>query len=237
MFYFREFSVCDDNSSMKIGTDSCLLGAATKAEKANRILDIGTGCGILSLMLAQKSNAYIDAIDIDIESCNEAKLNFNRSKWGKRISIYCIDFIYFSKKSNVKYDVIISNPPFFKPAIKIENTKRHNARYTSKLDFKSLCSLSYSLMKEKAIFSTIVPYNRLSDFIKSAESSKLFVSNMLLIHSVANKRPKRYIVELAKQKKDNINFQRLTIRNTDGSYMGEYIKFMKDFQKFDRMHI
>jgi tRNA1Val (adenine37-N6)-methyltransferase len=118
VFRFRQFQVCDQQSTMRVGTDAVLLGAWACPPENGRILDIGTGCGILALMMAQKSNAAITAIDIHQESIQEAKENFSRSPWPNRLSAKHTGIAEFSESHQSKFNYIISNPPFFNNSLK-----------------------------------------------------------------------------------------------------------------------
>lgn len=112
-FYFKQFKVEDGQSTMKVGTDAVLLGAAAGVENVEEILEIGTGCGVISLILAQRSNARIDAIDIDGDSVKQAEVNVMNSPWNDRITIIHRSLQQFTRQTERRYDLIISNPPFF----------------------------------------------------------------------------------------------------------------------------
>ena len=111
-FRFKQFNISHAGASMKVGTDAILLGSWTDVSNTNKILDIGTGCGIIALMLAQRSQAIIDAIDIDKSSIDEAAINFDNSPWKGRLRSIHSSVQDFSKKTNTKYDLIVSNPPY-----------------------------------------------------------------------------------------------------------------------------
>src|SRR5664280_2075596 len=117
-FEFKQFRVEQSKAAMKVGTDGVILGAWTSVDNASRILDVGTGTGLIALMLAQRSNAAIDAVEIDDDAYCEAKFNFEQSPWKERLKIFHSDFNAFSKEYGHQYDLIVSNPPFFIDSLK-----------------------------------------------------------------------------------------------------------------------
>jgi tRNA1Val (adenine37-N6)-methyltransferase len=121
VFHFKHFTVHQERCAMKVGTDGVLLGAWTDPKNAERILDIGTGTGLIALMLAQKSTAFIDAIDIDENSCSQASENVNASRWKDRVNVHHCSLQLYILTSSVKYDLIVSNPPYFVDAYKRMN--------------------------------------------------------------------------------------------------------------------
>ena len=119
-FEFKQFRIEQQKSAMKVGTDGVLLGSWTPVKNARRILDVGTGTGIVALMLAQRSKAQIDAVEIDSLAATEAKFNFDQSVWKHRLRVHNIEFQSFASASSQKYDLIVSNPPFFTTCISLK---------------------------------------------------------------------------------------------------------------------
>ena len=138
VFRFKQFGVRHEKSAMKVGTDGVLLGAWTNAENAKKVLDIGTGTGLIALMIAQRSKALITGIEIDEDAAEEAYENFVSSPWGDRLRVENSDFAVFSNICNEKYDVIVSNPPYFVDSLECPDEKRGKARHTSSLSFENL---------------------------------------------------------------------------------------------------
>ncbi len=134
-FQFKQFELFDDRSTMKIGTDAVLLGAWSNVENASRILDVGTGSGIIALMLAQRSNTLVDAIEIDKNSARQAVDNFKLSVWENKLQVYNTSFQTFAASNTSTYDLIVSNPPFFADALKSDKSHRNLARHTDTLSF------------------------------------------------------------------------------------------------------
>ena len=124
-FQFKQFTVWHDKCAMKVGTDGVLLGAWTPVESSARILDIGTGTGLVALMLAQRCSASVIALEIDGTAAQQAAENITRSPWGSRIEVVCQDFRLYSNKNNsLKYDTIVSNPPYFTDSLKCPDSQR-----------------------------------------------------------------------------------------------------------------
>lgn len=138
-FQFKQFTVWHDKCAMKVGTDGVLLGAWTPVESSARILDIGTGTGLVALMLAQRCSASVIALEIDETAAQQAAENITRSPWGNRIEVVCQDFRLYSNKNNsLKYDTIVSNPPYFTDSLKCPDSQRNTARHNDNLSYEEL---------------------------------------------------------------------------------------------------
>ena len=193
-FAFKEFSIRQDKCPMKISTDSVLLGAWVNLEKAKSILDIGTGTGVIALMLAQRSSANIDAIDICNESYAQAKENFSESKWDKRLKCYLTTLQDFSPK--IKYDIIVSNPPFFNCPLTHKEKEGSQARYTHKLSFSDLADGVIRLLSPKGKFFVILPIHEGACFTNEAEKRNLFLTNFVWVKTTSRKKtPKRILMQ------------------------------------------
>ena len=157
-FQFKQFTVWHDRCAMKVGTDSVLLGAWTDFRGAVNILDIGTGSGILALMAAQKApNAQIDAIDIDAAAAEQARENFSRSQWKERITVYHQSVQEFVDTTTKRYDIIISNPPYFSKALKSPDKQRTTARHDDHLDIKTLLEAANQFLESTGSLNLILP--------------------------------------------------------------------------------
>ncbi len=159
-FKFKQFSIEQDRCAMKIGTDGVLLGAWTPIDNNPfTILDIGTGTGIIALMLAQRSNAQqIDAFEIDEEAYEQAVDNFENSPWSDRLFCYHAGLDEFIEEPEEEYDLIVSNPPFYTEDYKSDNEQRDLARFTDSMPFEDLIEAADLLLSENGIFSVIIPY-------------------------------------------------------------------------------
>lgn len=158
MFQFKQFTVYQDHCAMKVGTDGVLLGAWTDCENAQRILDIGTGTGLLALMLAQRCSAKIAAIEIDESAVIQAKENVQNSPWANCINILHSSFQDFCNTQTNCYDLIVSNPPFFENALKSPLEKRTIARHTDKLKLTEILEGSKKLLSKQGNLNLILPY-------------------------------------------------------------------------------
>lgn len=229
MFRFKEFSIEDSISSMKVGTDATLLGIYAPTENATKILEIGTGCGLISLFCAQKSKASITAIDIDENSFLQAYENFKNSKWNNRLTAYNTDLQSFMQDQQFVFDLIISNPPYFSSGERTKNHQRKNARHNDSLNFFELCKHSSRLLSDDGKMIFILAYENISDFINNLEINNLYLNKILIVYPKTNFKPKRCIVECSKNPTENIEFEYLTIRDTDNSLADCYIKLVKDY--------
>lgn len=224
-FRFKQFAVYQEQSAMKVGTDGVLLGAWTKVENAKTILDIGSGTGLLSLMLAQKSNAKITAVEIDDKAFEEAKLNVSISPWSNQIELIHTDFEQFDTKS--KFDLIICNPPFFKG--KTEHNSRSTARQNTFLPFDLLILKSANLLTEKGILSLIFPFEHQSEILKLAEEAQLYVNEIVHVKGNKDAPIKRTLLRLSKETKRAINSKIITIEIERNHYTEEYTELLKPY--------
>ena len=210
---------------MKVGTDGVLLGAwANIVGKC--VLDIGTGTGVISLMLAQRSNTRITAIEIEENAFLQAKDNFSNSKWNGRLAIIHSSLQDFN--SDYKLDTIVSNPPFFQNSLKTENTSRNFARHTDSLSFEHLLEFTSNNLSENGKASFIIPYDSEVKFINIAKENNLFASRICRIKGTENSPMKRSLIELNFKEadcKENL----LTIEISRHVYTQEYINLTKDF--------
>jgi tRNA1Val (adenine37-N6)-methyltransferase len=228
-FQFKEFSVADDRCIMKTGTDGVLLGASVKLDSAENILDIGTGSGLIALMIAQRSNAHIDAVELDKDSAEQASENFKTSKWSERLEVFHDSIQKYASASEKKYDVIVCNPPFFSNSLKSSiHKKKNRARHNDELPFDELMSSAKKLMKEDASFWLIIPDQESFMLESLALEAGLFLNFELEIFSKEGKAVNRKImkfttIEYSKEK------EKLTIRNADHSFTSEYIELTNKF--------
>lgn len=158
-FTFKQFFVAHDQCAMKVGTDGVLLGAWVPVDDVQSALDIGSGSGLVALMLAQRQqNAQIDAVELDVQAAHQAEANFAESPWTKRLNIINQDIIHYSQHSHTQYDLIVSNPPYFEPAVACRDEQREQARYTSALTHDVLLKCAQRCLKENGLFCLVLPY-------------------------------------------------------------------------------
>ena len=224
-FKFKQFSIVQNNAAMKVGTDGVLLGAWAQIKKNECILDVGTGTGLISLMLAQKADGScrIDAIEIEKGAIEDAILNIKNSRWNESIKLHHIDFQLY--KSKTLYDVIISNPPFFE-GLAPENEIRSIARNaTDKLSYENLILKATKLLKEDGRIYLILPYSSLNKVVKLGFENNLIVSKQLNIKPKKNKLFNRVLVELIRnhdESKTDLKIEEIIIRNDLNEYTSEH---------------
>ncbi|MCF8301715.1 MAG: methyltransferase [Bacteroidales bacterium] len=227
-FHFKQFSVTDDRSTMKVGTDGVLLGVWADVEGAWHVLDIGAGCGVIALCLAQRSSARIDAIDIHKESVEEARENFNRSPWKNQLNANHTRLQNFEGPES-GYDLIVSNPPYFTNFHKAPDDRRNLARHTDNLSFGDLIANAHRLMTSEGRFSVVLPVDEGRNFIEMARLQGLYIERELIVIPRLYRRPNRILMEFTKQKTNRMECHTITLRNEDGSFHREYMEFTSDF--------
>jgi tRNA1Val (adenine37-N6)-methyltransferase len=224
-FRFKQFIVEDDRSTMRIGTDAILLGTWTEPGEAQSILEIGTGCGVISLMLAQKSGARIDAIDIDEESIKQAEYNFRQSPWSEKLHPLRVSLQEHMKSSPQQYDLVITNPPFFIDSMKSPDARRNRARHTTDLNQMDLITGITRMLKKEGCFQVILPSGESRRFSDLAQASGLFIQEQMKVSPKAGKPVNRILSRFGFQPCPEPSLQELAIRNNDNSFTKEYIRF------------
>lgn len=229
-FKFKQFSIDQDQCAMKIGTDGVLLGAWSSIEENPfSILDIGTGTGVLALMLAQRSNAeVIDAIEIEDNAYEQCVNNFENSPWGDRLFCYHAAFQEFVEEIDEQYDLIISNPPFYPEDYKTLNKQRNLARFQEALPFEHLLHGASHLLAKKGVFCVVIPYVKEAHFILLAASVKLFPNKILHIKGTPVSEIKRSCIEFSFNESQTI-INELVIEIERHIYTEDYIALTKDF--------
>jgi tRNA1Val (adenine37-N6)-methyltransferase len=178
---------------MKVGVDGVLLGAWADCRNCRYALDVGTGSGLIALMLAQRSEATIHAIDMDENACKQAEINFTNSPFHDRISLELIDFQNFS--SSVRYDLIVSNPPYFTQSLKSPDANRNLARHNDSLPLDVLISKSALLLSLRGKIALILPFDQWEQAHSLAIENQLFLCRKTLVSSVQDHPPKRVLLE------------------------------------------
>jgi tRNA1Val (adenine37-N6)-methyltransferase len=227
-FNFKQFTVKQDKTAMKVGIDSVLLGSWTTVSGLEKnVLDIGTGTGLLALMMAQKiPNAKIIACEIDENACEQALENISASVWSERITVVNADIRTFTQNSK-GFDLIICNPPYFEKSLKSQDSKRNFARHNDCLPFPDLMDCVHKLLHNKGRFALIVPEDKVDTLIKIAGEKKLFPIRRLNVKSKETKPVNRIIMELSYMFKPQEEMS-LTVR-TGNSYSDNYKSLTKDF--------
>ena len=226
-FRFKQFAVLNDRTAMKVGTDGVLLGAWCPVEGIHRVLDVGTGCGVIALMIAQRNGgAVITGIDIDDGAIEEANLNFANSPWGERLTANLADFN--DLKDGDRYDLIVSNPPYFTDSLPSPEASRTIARHTRSLTYRQLIEGATRLLTSEGSLALISPTDAESDIIEAATFASLPVRRITRVIPVQGAAPKRTLWTLSRRDipyKEDV----LTIAHPDGTFTQEYIDLTRDF--------
>lgn len=230
-FNFKQFSIQQDLCSMKVGTDGVLLGAWTNTDNASRILDIGTGTGLIALMLAQRSDAIITAVDAEENAYNQTKINFNASPWKERLSIVHAKIQEY--QTDEKFDLIVSNPPYFTGYFSSDNLSRNIARSADVLlPYEDLIAAAKRLLREDGRLSLILPFDQQEKMGSIAVENGFIQSRRTIVKTKIGKDPKRVLLEWVNSNKE-IEFisNELIIQADDNGrvYTPEYINLTKDF--------
>lgn len=222
---------------MKIGTDGVLLGAYTaklaQSIMPDKILDAGTGCGLIALMIAQKSSALIHAIDTDKEAIVAASQNFNNSPWPERLYAFHVALQQFDESEKDKYQIITCNPPYFQNSMKSPDEGRNLARHNQELEFKDLFLHSARLLTDDGRLVIIYPANNMELVEKEARKFALFEAKRLYIHPDTQKPPKRVISEFCLHEQLTIGVNHLAIETGKRhSFTKEYRQLTFDYHPF-----
>lgn len=231
VFQFKQFSVNQYKTAMKIGTDGVLLGAWTQIENNPKsVLDIGTGTGIIALMLAQRSDAeQIDALEIDESAYEQAVENFENSPWGDRLFCYHAGLDEFVDDPEEQYDLIVSNPPFFSEEYRSENEQRDLARFQGAMPFEELVEAAVLLLSENGIFSVIIPFNEEDRFIELCAEAELFPIKVTRVKGTPNSKIIRSLLAFKRYELSVLTADELVIEISRHEYNPEYISLTKDF--------
>ena len=231
MFQFKKFDVNQDRCAMKIGTDGVLLGAWTPIENNPfSILDIGTGTGVIALMLAQRTNAeQIDALEIDEQAYEQATDNFEKSPWSDRLFCFHAGLDEFVEEPEDEYDLIVSNPPFYSEDFKSENEQRDLARFQDAMPFEDLIEAADLLLSENGIFSVIIPFKEENRFLALAKEFELYPLKITHVKGTPTTEIKRSLVAFSRNKNIDFPIDELIIETARHLYTAEYIELTKDF--------
>ena len=228
-FTFKQFVVYQDRCAMKVGTDGTLLGAwAVLARSDGRVLDIGTGTGLIALMMAQRyPEAQVTAIDIDEMAVLQAAENVKASPFADRIEVLHADVNTFETRE--KFDSIVCNPPFFNNALVCPDQQRTQARHTTSLSYQQLMTAACRLLQDEGVFSLIIP----NDFFQQLESvvhlSGLFLTRVYGVRTVEGKPIKRYLIELRKSPQNKLVKKEVLIEDAPNVRSEWYQELTKDF--------
>jgi tRNA1Val (adenine37-N6)-methyltransferase len=246
-FQCKEFIVHQQHTSMKVCTDACLFGAwvakQPSLETAHSIVDIGTGTGLLSLMLAQvthKNNTKITAVEIESQAATEASSNFNLSKWSERLMLvndsiqnYAANFIATEIEKN-RFDIIITNPPFYEGDLKSPDANKNKAAHSTELPWSILVENVSSIISDEGSFFVLVPTLRAYTMQKLAEANHMYLAEEVLVYNDAKHLPFRSFLHFQKNrntpdKGNSVLRNKIVIKNADNTYSTAFTELLKDY--------
>lgn len=235
-FRCKQFYVEHGDCAMKVSTDALILGAWTAVPATGSVLDIGAGTGILSLMLAQRAAAVrVDAIELDAVAAHVARQNFTASRFSARLRLFQGDILTYPRspdyRSEQRYDLIISNPPFFQDGIKSKEPTRQRARHTDSLPFPDLLQVAAQCIQPTGIFSLVLPCVEAKLLLDYAQATQWQLIRQCTVYSIPAK-PIRTLLTL--QRVNGVTdlapiSEQLVIRQHDGQYSAEYRTLLRDF--------
>lgn len=225
-FAFKQFTVYHDRCAMKVGTDGVLLGAWTRVDGSRKVLDIGTGTGLIALMIAQRCPAAVTAIDIDSEAVAQARENILASPWSHRVEVALQDVCTYCPDS--VFDTIVSNPPYFIDSLKGPDQQRNTARHTDTLDADRLLQAVSGLLHPLGHFSLIIPADQQEEMIRTAALHGLYPSRHTAVITRPGLTPKRALLEFRKTEGSCMQ-EELVIELERHVYTPEYTALTRDF--------
>lgn len=230
-FQFKQFSIQQDKTAMKVGTDGVLLGAwAPVAHNPYNALDIGAGTGLISLMLAQRCHAeQIDGLEIDADAHEECVENFEASPWGDRLFCYHAGLDDFMEEWEEEYDLIVSNPPFYTEDYTSENQQRSTARSESSLPFEDLIEASGIILTENGVLAVIIPFKEEARFCRLAKEEGLFPFKITHVKGTPESPVKRSLLAFSRFETNDVATDELVIETARHQYTPEYIALTKEF--------
>lgn len=228
-FFFKRFGMFHHRSTMRIGTDAVLFAQWIGVSSSDDVLDVGTGSGIIPMILSQKGANSIDAVELDADSCEEAKLNFSISAYSEKLNVFNKDVRIFADETAGRYDLIVSNPPYYASDVKPVREKKVMARHVSTLSFKDLLLSVKKMMKADSRFALVLPFFESRLFINEAEQQGFHLQKEMRIIPVEGKDANRVNMQFVLDEVDAVEVEYFTIRNRDYSYTNQYKDFLKDY--------
>lgn len=229
-FEFKQFRIKQDRCAMKVSTDAVLLGAWVNPNGSAEILDIGTGTGIIALMLAQKSKAKVLAIDIDLDSTEQAGINVAESPFSSQIQVRHISLQELAKEDELKFDLIVSNPPFFSDSLQSSDEGRKVARHGVQLSFEDLLNGVKKLLRPRGKFCLILPKQEALQFRELAKGKGLYLSKLLRVRTRADKETEKRQLMQFEFKESEFSESTLVIEaDNQRNYTEEYKALTRDY--------
>jgi Predicted O-methyltransferase len=228
-FQFKQFTIHQDQCAMKVCTDACILGAwfSAKIPEYSTVLDIGSGTGLLMMMLAQRSSAEIHGIEIDLASFKQLKENINQNKWRERLKAFPGDARTYVFP--IKYDFIISNPPFFENNLASEEEREQVAKHSKSLTLHELMSVIDRNLQPSGSFGVLLPYHRWEYFDRLAAASGFFLTEKLFVKQSLRHECFRAVLHYSRKREGFAPAYELVIQKEDGVYTEEFAELMREY--------
>ncbi len=230
-FQFKQFIIHQDRCAMKVTTDACLFGSLLpkSLKETKSVLDIGTGTGLLSLMVAQKSNVKIDAVEIDADAAIQAKENIDASSFADSINIIHIDIKEF--KSEKKYDIIFSNPPFYENELKGNSNKKNVAHHSEQLSLSELLLIIKNNLSDQGAFYLLLPYKRIEEIYKLLKEIDLSIKHLTFVRQTIKHEFFRVILcgKLDNNDQSIIDIEEISIKDDKEQYTSQFKSLLKEF--------
>ncbi len=228
-FQFKQFKIVQEKTAMKVNTDGVLLGAWANINEVRTVLDVGTGTGLIALMIAQRCDAKITGLEIEKSAAEEAVQNVQNSKWRSRIVIQNCSFQYFSANTDDKFDLIVSNPPFFSNGIKNANPHLSMARHNHMLPFDDIISGTAKLLGERGKLALILPSGQANVFVEKAKVNGLFLTRVTEVSPFPDKEPNRILMEFARVQEIVQKTQMSVFDNSKKEYSSVFSALAREF--------
>ena len=226
-FKFKQFTIEQGSCAMKVGTDGCLLGGWFDCSQSQRILDVGTGSGLIAIMAAQRCNAMVTGIEIDNEAALQAKDNVKNSPWCDRVEIIKKDLLEYVPEE--LFDTIVSNPPYFVNSMKCDDASRTLARHSDSLGSEEFFACADRLLAPHGKVSIVIPCDIVEEWRRSANGYGFVASRLAYIKTTPRKAPKRVLLEFSRGNAVECIESTLVLENSPGVYSKEAQDILRDF--------
>ena len=229
-FTFKQFFIAHERCAMKVGTDGILLGAWAPVTQIDTILDIGSGSGLLALMLAQRTSekSFIDAVELDPAAAQQAQENVQASPWNLRITVHQADILHWTPAVNRRYSLIVSNPPYYEKGVACSSTEREQARYTTTLSYQALLSCARRWITEQGMFCLVLPAMAADEFIGQANQLGWQLRLRTDVAETEHRPSHRVLLGLSPQS-GALTHTQLVIRGADNHYSTAFCQLTRDF--------
>ena len=227
-FQFKHFIIHQEGAPLKVTTDACLFGAIIECKNPKSILDIGTGTGLLALMLAQKYDACILGIEVDEHTAHLAERNFLESKWNEKMKVLHQNVHSWSEHADSKFDLIVCNPPFFSSSMKNEDERKSLARHNDSLSHENLSNIISKHLSENGKAFIMLPPNEMTSFETICSTKKLFSERKFVISSTEEKTPHLSIKSFSFHP-EKYQEEKIFIHEKDGNYSDRFMELLSPY--------